>query len=81
MVASGRDFLRAIKESTSIEFDEDAAEFLDDLRRAMSGILDGERVRGEKRDAIFLFEGMLRGAQIVTKGLEQRLAIDKKTDA
>ncbi len=74
MVANARDFLLAIKESTHVAFDEDATEFLDGLREAMSRTLDSRQVRSDERDSIFFFEGMLRGLQIKLTARKQKAA-------
>jgi hypothetical protein len=70
MVRDAREFLLAIKESTHVAFDADAAEFLDDIRTYMSRQLDHQGVTGDARDSIFFFEGMLRGTQIRVKRQE-----------
>lgn len=65
MVASARDFLFAIKESTHTVFDDDAVSFLEALREFISTELDKQTgLTREERDATCFFEGMLRGVQV-----------------
>lgn len=74
-VRTGRELLHAIKQVTRANpFDDDAAEFLDDLVRAMTGITDAEQphLSRAERDAVFFFEGMLRGCQVDLLGKAQR---------
>lgn len=71
MVQNAREFLLAIKESTHTVFDDEAVEFLDNLRKYMSAAMDTQKIKGEQRDSIVFFEGMLRGVQLQLKRKEQ----------
>lgn len=75
MVANAREFLFAIKESTHTVFDHDAVEYLDGIRAYMTAQLDKQpNLTPAERDAIFFFEGMLRGTQLKLKQKQHRTA-------
>ena len=75
MVANAREFLFAIKESTHTVFDEDAVEFLDQIREFASNELDKQTsLHPHERDSIMFFEGMLRGVQLKLTHRKQEAA-------
>lgn len=75
LVANATEFLFAIKESTHTVFDEDATEFLEELRKFISAGLDNQTgLTREQRDSICFFEGMLRGVQIKLTHRKQQAA-------
>jgi hypothetical protein len=75
MVANAREFLLAIKESTHTVFDEDAVEFLENLREFASQSLDKQtNLHRHERDGVMFFEGLLRGVQLKLTHRKQQAA-------
>ena len=77
MIETGADFLFAIKETTSTEFDADAAEFLDMLQKGTAMALTKAGLSGDRRDAAMFYEGALKGLQIKLA----RVRIDAEREA